>query len=54
MLKECSLKAQMVLGNGFGQGIAKNKQNKFFCFFYAYADFIMINTVFDWTNCMII
>lgn len=27
-LKECSLKAQMVLGNGFGQGIAKNEQKK--------------------------
>jgi len=28
MLIRCSLKAQMVDGSGFGQGIAKNEQKK--------------------------
>jgi hypothetical protein len=33
-LKGCSLKAQMVFGSGFGEGILKNEQKKVFLFFY--------------------
>ena len=44
-LKECSLKAQMVLGNGFGQGIAKNEQKKRRGIFFEILFFVSLTTM---------